>query len=71
MVGAIEGGMDGLRARLVVMLQGMAAGVTGALESAGRSLFFTVESRRAMLEEEEQEQEGKGKEKEEEKARKS
>jgi ribosomal protein L10 len=51
-VGSIDGGIDGLRAQLVAMLQGFAAGVTNTLDSAGRSLYFTMESRRNMLEEE-------------------
>lgn len=51
-VGGIEGGLDGLRAQLVHMLQGVGGGVTSALEGVGRSLWFTVEGRRAMLEEE-------------------
>ncbi|CZR62075.1 related to ribosomal protein YmL11 precursor, mitochondrial [Phialocephala subalpina] len=52
-VGKIEGGLDGLRAQLVAMLQGAGAAVTNTLESAGRSLYFTVEGRRTMLEDEE------------------
>jgi large subunit ribosomal protein L10 len=50
-VGGIDGGIDGLRAQLVYMLQGVGAGITGALEGASRSLYFTIESRRQMLEE--------------------
>jgi hypothetical protein len=61
-VGAIEGGMEGLRGQLVGMLQGFGAGVTGALESAGRSLWFTVEGRRTMLEEEQKGADGEVKE---------
>ncbi|KAF2486890.1 hypothetical protein BDY17DRAFT_245559 [Neohortaea acidophila] len=57
-VGGIQGGMEGLRGQLVAMLAGVGAGVTSALESAGRNLWFTVEGRRGMLEEEEK----KGKE---------
>jgi large subunit ribosomal protein L10 len=53
-VGSIDGGMDGLRAQLVGMLQGFGAGLTQTLESAGRSIWFTMESRRNMLEEEQQ-----------------
>lgn len=52
-VGGIDGGLDGLRAQLVGMLQGVGAGVTSALEGVSRSLYFTVEGRRGMLEEEE------------------
>ncbi|KAF2189655.1 hypothetical protein K469DRAFT_723582 [Zopfia rhizophila CBS 207.26] len=51
-VGGIDGGIDGLRAQLVAMLQGVGAGITNALESASRSLYFTVERRRIDLEEE-------------------
>ncbi|KAI9782688.1 MAG: hypothetical protein M1839_004675 [Geoglossum umbratile] len=60
-VGGIEGGIEGLRAQLVAMLQGVGAGLTSVLEGAGRSLYFTVEGRRGMLEEEEEEEEGKKK----------
>ena len=51
-VGGIEGGLDGLRGQLVAMLQGLGAGVTNTLESAAKSLYFTVEGRRGMLEDE-------------------
>lgn len=51
-VGAIEGGLDGLRGQLVAMLEGVGAGVTSTLESVGRSLYFTIESRRGMFEDE-------------------
>jgi large subunit ribosomal protein L10 len=52
-VGSIGGGLDGLRAQLVNMLQAIGAGVTNTLESAAKNLYFTVESRRTMLEDEE------------------
>ncbi|TVY56051.1 54S ribosomal protein L11 [Lachnellula suecica] len=52
-VGSIDGGLEGLRVQLVAMLQGIGAGVTSTLESAGKSLYLTVEGRRTMLEEEE------------------
>ncbi|KAK5134974.1 hypothetical protein LTR08_005926 [Meristemomyces frigidus] len=52
-VGSIDGGLGGLRAQLVAMLSGIGAGVTSTLEAAGRSLYFAVEGRRGMLEEEE------------------
>lgn len=52
-VGSIEGGLDGLRAQLVAMLQGLGAGVTNSLESAAKNLYFTLESRRTILEDEE------------------
>lgn len=48
-VGSIEGGLDGLRAQLVHLLQGAAAGVTRTLESAGKNLYMTLESRKTML----------------------
>lgn len=51
-VGGIEGGVDGLRAQLVAMLQSSGVGLTNALESAGKNLWLTMESRRTMLEEE-------------------
>ncbi|KAJ9636610.1 uncharacterized protein PV06_10106 [Exophiala oligosperma] len=51
-VGSIDGGIDGLRAQLVAILQGFGAGITTTLESASRNLWFTMESRRNMLEEE-------------------
>ncbi|KAF1965507.1 hypothetical protein BU23DRAFT_604123 [Bimuria novae-zelandiae CBS 107.79] len=52
-VGGIEGGIDGLRAQLVHMLQGVSGSLTGALEGASRSLYFTVEGRRMDMEEKE------------------
>ncbi|PMD64104.1 uncharacterized protein K444DRAFT_314919 [Hyaloscypha bicolor E] len=54
-VGSIDGGLDGLRAQLVAMLQGIGGGVTNTLESAGRSIYFTAEGRRTMLEDEQKE----------------
>ncbi|KAJ6108308.1 hypothetical protein N7523_009631 [Penicillium sp. IBT 18751x] len=56
-VGSIEGGMDGLRSQLVMALQSMGSSVTSTLEGAGKSLYFTMESRRSVLEEE---QKGEG-----------
>ena len=56
-IGSIEGGMDGLRSQLVMALQSMGSSVTNTLEGAGKSLYFTMESRRSVLEEE---QKGKG-----------
>lgn len=52
-VGGIPGGIDGLRASLVQMLQGIGGSLTGALEGASRSLYFTVEGRRMDMEEKE------------------
>ncbi len=51
-VGGIEGGLDGLRAQLVHMLQSAGMGLTSTLESASKSVWFTLENRKAMLEEE-------------------
>lgn len=51
-VGTIEGGLEGLRGQLVAMLQSIGGGLTSTLEGAGKSLYFTVESRRTMLEDE-------------------
>ncbi|KAG8169016.1 hypothetical protein KVR01_001765 [Diaporthe batatas] len=50
-VGGIDGGLDGLRAQLVAMLQSAGLGLTTALEGASKSLWVTMESRRTMLEE--------------------
>lgn len=49
-VGGIEGGIDGLRAQLVHMLQGVGGSLTSALEGASKSLYFTVEGRRMDME---------------------
>ena len=62
-VGGIEGGLEGLRARLVGILGGVGAGVTGVLEGQGRSLYFTLEGRRGMLEDGAGDGEGNGIEK--------
>lgn len=51
-VGSIDGGIDGLRAQLVGMLQGFGAGVVQVLESGSRAVWWTVEGRRKMLEDE-------------------
>ncbi len=58
-VGGIEGGLEGLRGQLVGMLQGVGAGMTGALEGTAKSLYFTVEGRRMMQEEEKGPADGK------------
>jgi large subunit ribosomal protein L10 len=50
-VGGIDGGIDGLRAQLVHMLQGIGGTLTNALEGASKSLYFTIESRRMDMEE--------------------
>ncbi|KAJ5868497.1 hypothetical protein N7534_003050 [Penicillium rubens] len=57
-VGSIEGGMDGLRSQLVTALQSMSSSVATTLEGAGKSIYFTLESRRSVLEEEEKGPEG-------------
>ena len=54
-VGLIEGGLDGLRGQLVALLQSFGAGVTHTLESAGKNLYITMDSRRTMLEHEQKE----------------
>ena len=48
-VGSIEGGVDELRGRLVAMLQGFGARITNTLETTGKSLYITMDSRRTML----------------------
>lgn len=52
-VGSIEGGLEGLQGQLVAMLQGIGAGLTTTLDSSAKSLYFTVEGRRTMLEDKE------------------
>jgi len=59
-VGGLEGGMGGLRARLVGILSSVGAGITGTLESASRNLYLTMEGRRVMLEDEEKVKDGQG-----------
>ncbi|KAJ5544880.1 hypothetical protein N7461_007184 [Penicillium sp. DV-2018c] len=51
-VGSIEGGMDGLRSQLVMALQSMSSSVATTLEGAGKSVYYTLESRRSVMEEE-------------------
>ncbi|KAH7235294.1 hypothetical protein MRS44_009258 [Fusarium solani] len=51
-VGGIEGGLDGLRAQLVAMLQGAGLGITSTLEGGSRSLWLALEGRKGQLEEE-------------------
>jgi large subunit ribosomal protein L10 len=51
-VGGIDGGLDGLRSQLVRMLEGFGAGLVSTLESASKTLYFTMERRRNTLEEE-------------------
>ncbi|KAK7535764.1 mitochondrial 54S ribosomal protein uL10m [Phyllosticta citribraziliensis] len=52
-VGGIEGGLDGLRAQVVNMLQAAPVGVVSALEGASKSLWWTLESRRTDMDEKE------------------
>ncbi|KAF1994589.1 hypothetical protein P154DRAFT_526936 [Amniculicola lignicola CBS 123094] len=52
-VGGIDGGIDGLRAQLVAMLQGVGGSLASTLEGASRSLYFTIEGRRVDMEEKE------------------
>lgn len=52
-VGGIEGGIDGLRAQLVNVLQMFGVSVASTLEAAGKSLWVTMESRRKDMEEKE------------------
>jgi large subunit ribosomal protein L10 len=61
-VGGIQGGLDGLRAQLVSILQGAGLNLTGTLESAGRSLWVSLESHRFAMEEKEKPAEGEAKE---------
>ncbi|TDZ39214.1 54S ribosomal protein L11 [Colletotrichum spinosum] len=51
-VGGIEGGLDGLRAQLVYLLQSAGLGLTNALEAGSKSLWLTLEGRKTMLEDE-------------------
>ncbi|KAI1456357.1 hypothetical protein F4805DRAFT_432497 [Annulohypoxylon moriforme] len=51
-VGGIEGGVDGLRAQLVYLLQSAGLGITTALEGHGKGLWLALEGRRTQLEEE-------------------
>lgn len=50
-MGSIEGGLDGLRAQLVMLLQNAGVGLTGTLEGLGKNLWLTMESRRQDMEE--------------------
>ena len=58
-VGGIEGGIEGLRAQIVNMLQGVGVGLTSALGSAGQSLYMTLQGRKQMMEKEESPEEKK------------
>ncbi|KAI0160860.1 hypothetical protein GGR52DRAFT_561989 [Hypoxylon sp. FL1284] len=50
-VGGIEGGVEGLRAQLVAMLQSAGLGLTTALEGHSKGLWLALEGRRTQLEE--------------------
>ena len=50
-IGGIDGGLDGLRAQLVSLLQMSSVGLTTALEGLGKNLWLTLESRRVDMEE--------------------
>lgn len=52
-VGSINGGIDGLRAQVVALLQGFGAGLTRTLDMAGQNVWFTMEGRRRDMEEKE------------------
>lgn len=49
-VGGIEGGMDGLRAQLVGILQGAGLGITTTLEGGSKNLWLALEGRKGQLE---------------------
>lgn len=51
-VGGIGGGIDGLRAQLVAMLQSAGLGLTTALEGHSKGLWLALEGRRTQLEDE-------------------
>lgn len=51
-VGGIQGGLDGLRAQLVALLQQAGLGLTTALEGQSKGLWLALEGRRTQLEEE-------------------
>ncbi|KAK7398368.1 hypothetical protein QQX98_012262 [Neonectria punicea] len=50
-VGGIQGGMDGLRAQLVGILQGAGLGITSALEGGSKNLWLALEGRKIQLKE--------------------
>jgi large subunit ribosomal protein L10 len=58
-IGGIEGGLTGLRAQLVSILQGFGANLAHTLEAASKSLYFTLEGRKDMLEDEGKDKEEK------------
>jgi large subunit ribosomal protein L10 len=52
-IGGIEGGLTGLRSQVVALLQQFGIDLTSTLEAASKSLLFSLETRRSVLEEEE------------------
>ncbi|WYZ35230.1 hypothetical protein EsH8_I_001506 [Colletotrichum jinshuiense] len=60
-VGGIEGGLDGLRAQLVHLLQSAGLGLTTALEGGSKSLWLALEGRKTQLEDEAKGPEGEKK----------
>jgi large subunit ribosomal protein L10 len=66
-IGSIEGGLTGLRSQLVWLLEQFGMGVTSTLEAAGKSLYFSLETHRSVLEEAEKPKEEAAVEKVEEK----
>jgi large subunit ribosomal protein L10 len=56
-IGGIEGGKTGLQAQLVAILQSFGANLSQTLEAASKSLWFTLEGRKSMLEDEGKEKE--------------
>lgn len=55
-LGGINGGMEGLRAQLVHMLQGFGVGLAQTLQGMGTSLYVTMDSRRRHMAEGEKEE---------------
>ncbi|KAI1437242.1 hypothetical protein GGR50DRAFT_646865 [Xylaria sp. CBS 124048] len=51
-VGGIEGGLEGLRAQLIALLQQAGLSLTTALEGPGKGLWLALEGRRTQLDEE-------------------
>lgn len=59
-IGAIEGGVDGLRAQVVALLNSVAGGVANTLEQSRMGIWMTMEGRKAMMQEEEAKGQGQG-----------
>lgn len=60
-IGSIEGGMDGLRAQVVMSLESIGLGITNTLEGASKSLYFTMEGLKSVLEDQQEGTEGEKK----------